>query len=99
MLSWSNKDGLQISYGNQALILQAWGRLEETLALHKKQEALCLEREAVLLTAIGLGVFSRANSVKTRGSKYWERTSALSPARTRPIRAAFKANEAFYSHS
>jgi tetratricopeptide (TPR) repeat protein len=38
-----NKDGLSASYGNQALILQAWGRLEEALALHKKQEAICLE--------------------------------------------------------
>jgi hypothetical protein len=42
-LELGNKDGLQRSYGNQALILQAWGRLEEALALHKKQEALCLE--------------------------------------------------------
>jgi hypothetical protein len=25
------------------LILQAWGRLEEALALHKKEEAICLE--------------------------------------------------------
>ncbi len=31
------------SYGNQALILQAWGRLEEALALHKQEEAICLE--------------------------------------------------------
>jgi tetratricopeptide (TPR) repeat protein len=38
-----NKDGLQRSYGNQALILKAWGRLEEALALHKKEEAICLE--------------------------------------------------------
>ncbi len=38
-----NKDGLSISYGNQALILKAWGRLEEALALHKKEEALCVE--------------------------------------------------------
>ncbi len=37
------KDSLQRSYGNQALILQAWGRLEEAMALHKKEEALCLE--------------------------------------------------------
>jgi predicted ATPase len=42
-LELGNKDGLQRSYGNQALILQAWGRLEEAMALHKKQEALCLE--------------------------------------------------------
>jgi tetratricopeptide (TPR) repeat protein len=34
---------LQLSYGNQALILRAWGRLEEALALHKKKEAICLE--------------------------------------------------------
>jgi tetratricopeptide (TPR) repeat protein len=37
------KDALQRSYGNQAVILKAWGRLEEALALHKKQEAICLE--------------------------------------------------------
>jgi tetratricopeptide (TPR) repeat protein len=37
------KDSLQRTYGNQALILKAWGRLEEALALHKKKEALCLE--------------------------------------------------------
>jgi tetratricopeptide (TPR) repeat protein len=37
------KDSLQRSYGNQALILKAWGRLEEAMALLKKQEALCLE--------------------------------------------------------
>ena len=32
-----------MSYGNQALILKAWGRLEEAFELHKKQETLCLE--------------------------------------------------------
>src|SRR5208337_2850416 len=37
------KDALQRSYGNQAGILQAWGRLEEALALHKKEEAICRE--------------------------------------------------------
>ncbi len=37
------KNGLQISYGNQALILQDWGRLEEALVLHKKQETICEE--------------------------------------------------------
>lgn len=42
-LELRNKDGLQASYGNQALILKAWGRLEEALALHKKEEAICLE--------------------------------------------------------
>jgi hypothetical protein len=32
-LELGNKDSLQISYGNQALILQAWGRLEEAFEL------------------------------------------------------------------
>jgi hypothetical protein len=30
-----NRDGLQTSYGNQAVILKAWGRLEEAMALLK----------------------------------------------------------------
>jgi hypothetical protein len=38
-----DRAGLQRSYGNQALILQAWGRLEEAMALHKQQEAICVE--------------------------------------------------------
>jgi tetratricopeptide (TPR) repeat protein len=37
------RDGLHRSYGNQALILRAWGRLEEAMALHKKKEAICEE--------------------------------------------------------
>jgi tetratricopeptide (TPR) repeat protein len=37
------KDNLQRTYGDQALILQAWGRLKEALELHKKEEAICLE--------------------------------------------------------
>jgi len=37
------QDSLQRSYGSQALILRVWGRLEEAMALLKKQEALCLE--------------------------------------------------------
>jgi hypothetical protein len=43
-LELGNKDGLKrTSYGNQAVILKAWGRLEEAFELYKKQEALCLE--------------------------------------------------------
>jgi hypothetical protein len=38
-----DKDGLQRSYANQALILRRWERLEEAMALHKREEALCLE--------------------------------------------------------
>src|ERR1022692_304900 len=37
------KDSLQCIYGNQALILSAWGRLDEAMVLHKKEEALSLE--------------------------------------------------------
>jgi tetratricopeptide (TPR) repeat protein len=46
---WSGRDdpeakvALQRGYGNQALILKGWGRLEEALELLKKQEAICLE--------------------------------------------------------
>jgi len=29
--------------GNQAIILQAWGRLDEAMKLHKKEETICLE--------------------------------------------------------
>ena len=35
--------GLSRSYGNQALILKAWGKLEEAMALHKQEEALKIE--------------------------------------------------------
>jgi hypothetical protein len=31
------------TYGNQALILRAWGQPEEAFGLLKKMEALCLE--------------------------------------------------------
>lgn len=34
---------LQAWYGHQALILRAWGRIEEAFALLKKKEAPCLE--------------------------------------------------------
>lgn len=37
------KDVLQRCHGNQAVILHLWGRLDEAIALLKKQEALCLE--------------------------------------------------------
>jgi len=42
-LELGDEDGLQGSYGNQAVILKDWGRLEEAMALLKKQEALCLQ--------------------------------------------------------
>jgi tetratricopeptide (TPR) repeat protein len=38
-----DKYAVQAWLGNQALILQAWGGLEEALALHKKKEAICEE--------------------------------------------------------
>jgi len=42
-LDLGDKDDLQRSYGNQALILRAWGRLKEAFVLRKKEEAICLE--------------------------------------------------------
>ncbi len=38
-----DRAGLGTSYGNQAVILKAWGQLEDATALLKKQEAICLE--------------------------------------------------------
>ncbi len=34
---------MQASYGGQALILKDWGKLEEAMALHKREEAICEE--------------------------------------------------------
>jgi hypothetical protein len=39
-LAMGNQEGLQITYGNQALILKAWGRLDGAMELHKKKEAI-----------------------------------------------------------
>ena len=39
----AHKGWLQLGLGNQALILAAWGRLDEAMALHKKEEAICQE--------------------------------------------------------
>jgi len=38
-----NKDGMPRTCGNQALMLQAWGHLEEAMELHKKEQAICEE--------------------------------------------------------
>ena len=46
---WESREGVtaknnrQKGCGNQALILYAWGKLEDVMALYKKQEALCLD--------------------------------------------------------
>ena len=39
-LELGDKDGLQTSYANQAVILHVWGRLKEAFELLKKQETL-----------------------------------------------------------
>jgi len=38
-----SKNSLLVSYGRQAVILRDWGRLDEAMALHKKEETLCVE--------------------------------------------------------
>jgi tetratricopeptide (TPR) repeat protein len=47
-----NSTALRLWLGNQALILKVWGRLDEALALHKKEEAICL----ALGSKDGLGI-------------------------------------------
>lgn len=42
-LRYGNRDGLGISYGNQALILWEWGQLDQAMALHKKEEGIYVE--------------------------------------------------------
>ena len=37
----NNRAALQAWLGNQAVILQVWGRLEEAMALHRQKEAIC----------------------------------------------------------
>ena len=37
----NDRAGLQRSYGNQALILQDWGRLDEAMKLHQREENIC----------------------------------------------------------
>jgi hypothetical protein len=56
---------LQRTYGNQALILKDWGRLEEAFELHKKEEALCVQlgNRSSLGYSTGTGTYSPANSV------------------------------------
>ena len=78
-LELGDQDGLQASYGNQALILQDWGRLEEAMALHKKQEAICLElgdqdglQDELRESGVdpqGLGASGRGNGVCLRSRK------------------------------
>ena len=53
-----DRAGLQRSYANQALILKAWGRLEDAMALHKKQEAIC--RKMGLRDALRIGLRNQA---------------------------------------
>ena len=38
-----DKNSLQKVWGNQALILSYWGRLDEAMGLHRKEEAICEE--------------------------------------------------------
>jgi tetratricopeptide (TPR) repeat protein len=70
-LELGNKNDLQISYGNQALILQAWGRLEEAMALHKEEEALCLELG--LRRDLGYCYWNRGLLARAQGDHVTER--------------------------
>ena len=56
---------LQGSLGNQAIIFQAWGRLEEAMKLHKESEEICRELGEKDGLAISLG--NQANILYARG--------------------------------
>jgi tetratricopeptide (TPR) repeat protein len=59
------KDSLRVTYGFQGLILKAWGRLEEALALYKKQEAISLELGSKADLQVSYG--NQANILHTWG--------------------------------
>jgi tetratricopeptide (TPR) repeat protein len=67
-----DKEGLAACYGNQALILHAWGRLEEAMGLLKKQQALCEELGLVEGLATSL-----SNQAFILGLKLGRRQEAL----------------------
>ncbi|MDP7556184.1 MAG: tetratricopeptide repeat protein, partial [Nitrospinota bacterium] len=50
-----NKDGLAVSLGKQAVLLQASGRLEEAMDLRKKEQKICeeLKNKDGLSTSLG----------------------------------------------
>jgi tetratricopeptide (TPR) repeat protein len=71
---------LQAWYGNQALILRAWGRLDEALELLKKGEAICLElgnRRSLAICYWNWGLLARQRGDANTGREKLERARAL----------------------
>jgi hypothetical protein len=60
-----NKDGLQMSLGNQANILYARGDLDGAMALYKESECICWELGNMDGLQASLG--NQANILKDRG--------------------------------
>jgi nephrocystin-3 len=60
-----NRNGLQISLGNQALILHDRGDLEGAMALHKEKERIC--RELGDLAGLGVGLSNQAELLLEAG--------------------------------
>ena len=60
-----NRAACKRSYGNQALILKAWGRLEEAMALHKKKEAIC--RELRLQASLRISLHNQSQPTRNDG--------------------------------
>jgi hypothetical protein len=100
-LELGDKDGLQTSYANQAVILHVWGRLKEAFEWLKKQETLCLESVMpTLLSARGYGTRGITPPARPRlnpafpvsrfleSKESWRRSSLTCRAAERATRAA-----------
>jgi hypothetical protein len=71
---------LQRSYGNQASILQAWGRLDDALTLLKKKEAICLElrnMSSLAFCYLGWGLLAREQKDQKTEREKLEQALAL----------------------
>ncbi|MBS1874207.1 MAG: tetratricopeptide repeat protein, partial [Acidobacteria bacterium] len=75
-----DRAGLQASYGNQALILKAWGRLDEAMALLQKQEAICQQlgdRAGLARSYANQGALHAAQAQNTEARKMYEFALAI----------------------
>jgi tetratricopeptide (TPR) repeat protein len=63
-------------YCNRALILQAWGRLEEAMTLHQKEEAICEElgdRAGLAITWWNQGLIHKQKNNPNAQARLWKK--------------------------
>ena len=78
-----DRAGLAKCYGNQALILQAWGRLDEAMALFKKIEQIFTElgdRAGLARTWWNQGIIYGKKGDKKRQIELWRKAIATNKA-------------------